>query len=130
MWNYTRKAGWDVADVPRLDPQPCPGHFQGMPTPTGPDFIHPHPPTPENTLLGVGGVFKGGGRIKFTSRGGLKIYTPTPLPWKCLLARNGGGGGGRIQFLPGRPPNSFVFFVSRILLPKKLSPDLLLIKSI
>ena len=22
----------------------------------GPDFIHPHPPTPENTLLGVGGV--------------------------------------------------------------------------
>ena len=23
---------------------------------TGPNFIHPHPPTPENTLLGVGGV--------------------------------------------------------------------------
>ena len=23
---------------------------------TGPNFIHPHPPTPENTLLGAGGV--------------------------------------------------------------------------
>ena len=23
---------------------------------TGPNFIHPHPPTPTNTLLGVGGV--------------------------------------------------------------------------
>ena len=23
---------------------------------TGPNFIHPHPPTPKNTLLGVGGV--------------------------------------------------------------------------
>ena len=41
----------------------------------GPNFIHP-PPTPDNTLLGVGGVSKGGG-VKFLPRGvgGQNIHT-------------------------------------------------------
>ena len=34
--------------------------FAPLPCLTGPNFIHPHPPTPENTLLGVGRI-KGGG---------------------------------------------------------------------
>ena len=64
---------------------------------TGPNFMHPHPPSPENTLLG-GGVYKRGGRIKFLPRGASKYTSPPPSPEKCLLARNGGrgGGGGRI----------------------------------
>ena len=38
------------------------------------------PPTPENTLLGGGGIKGGGGRIKFLLRGASK-YTPhTPHP--------------------------------------------------
>ena len=49
--------------------------------PTGSNFIHPHPPTPEDTLLGVRGCIKGGA-YKIPAAWGLKIYTPTPLPWK------------------------------------------------
>ena len=58
-------------------------------------FIHPYPPppTPENTLLGVGGCIKGaGGRIKFLARGASRYTLPPPSPQKCLLARNGGRG--------------------------------------
>ena len=63
---------------------------------TGPNCIHAHPPpSPTNTLLGMGGRIKrgGGGHIKFLPRGGSKYAPPTPSPEKCLLARNGGGGG-------------------------------------
>ena len=52
---------------------------------TGPNFIHPHPPTPENTLLGGRIKAGGGGRIKFSCR---------PSPEICPTARNGGRGGG------------------------------------
>ena len=38
----------------------------------------PQPPTPGNSLLGVGGHVKRGGRIKFLPQGGLTIYTRTP----------------------------------------------------
>ena len=55
----------------------------------GPNFIHAHPPSPENTLLGVGG-------IKFLPRGGSKYTPPPPSPENCLMARNGGRGGGYI----------------------------------
>ena len=69
----------------------------------GPNFIHPNPPTPENTLLGVGGCIKA---YKIRAAWGLKIYTPTPLHWKMLLARNGGRGGGDVYnfALDKRPP--------------------------
>ena len=52
-------------------------------------------PTPENTLLSVGGVQKGGA-YKIPAAWALKIYIPTPLSRKMPLARNGGGGWGRI----------------------------------
>ena len=42
-------------------------------------FYTPHPLTPENTLLGVGGVYKGRA-YKIPAAWGLRIYTPTPLP--------------------------------------------------
>ena len=58
----------------------------------GANFIHPHPPTPENTLLGLGGGIKEGGRTK-SCRGGLQNNTPPPLPEKGLLAEMGGRGG-------------------------------------
>ena len=57
---------------------------------TGPNFIHPHPPNPESTLLGVGGVKGGGGRIKLLPVEPQNIYphlstlcpSPCPsLPW-------------------------------------------------
>ena len=68
---------------------------------TGPNFIHPHPPTPENTLLGVGACIKReGGRIKFLPRGASKYTPPPPSPEKCLLAKNGGGGGGAYIISP------------------------------
>ena len=72
---------------------------------TGPNFIHPHPPTLENTLLGVG-AYKRGGRIK-SCRGGLPNIHPPPLPEKGLLAEMG-GGGGVIQFLPGAVTRAFM----------------------
>ena len=71
----------------------------------------PTPPTPENTLLGVGGCRKGGGRIKFLPRGASKYTPPSPSPEKCLLARNGGRGGGCIislwTKLPEELPHPF-----------------------
>ena len=40
-----------------------------------------------------GGEYKRGGGMKFLPRGASK-YTPPPSPVSCLMARNGGGGGG------------------------------------
>ena len=75
---------------------------------TGPNFM-PHPPTPENTLLGVGGVYgmtERGGGIKSCCGGPLKTIPP-PLSLKRSSGRNGGrGGGGRIKFLPGTPSST------------------------
>ena len=51
----------------------------------GPNFIRP--PTPEKTLLGVGGRIKQGGRINFLPRGA------SPLRWKCPLGQKWGRGG-------------------------------------
>ena len=52
------------------------------------------PPTPEKTLLGVGGgCIKRGGVIKFLLRGASKYTPPPPSPERCLMARNGGRGG-------------------------------------
>ena len=59
----------------------------------GPNFIHPHPATPESTLLGVGGVLRGGG-YKIPAAWASKYTPPPPPPEKCLLARNGGRGRG------------------------------------
>ena len=41
-------------------------------------------------------MYKRGGVYKIPAAGGLKIYTSTPLPEKCLMARNWGRGGGYI----------------------------------
>ena len=44
---------------------------------------------------------RGGGRIKFLPRGASKYTPPPPSPEKCLLAKNGGrGGGGVYNFSP------------------------------
>ena len=50
----------------------------------------------ENTLLGVGGVYikRRGGAYKIPAAWGLKIYTPTPLPWKMPFGHKWGEGGG------------------------------------
>ena len=57
----------------------------------------PNPPTPENTLLTVGGgAYKRGGCIKFLPHGASKYTPPPPSPGKCLLARKGGEGGGGV----------------------------------
>ena len=56
-----------------------------------PNSKHAHPPTPENTLLGVGRLCKRGGSCKNPAAGGFKIYPP-PLSKKCLLSKIGGGG--------------------------------------
>ena len=60
----------------------------------GPDFFRPHDPTPETTLLWVGGGYKrGGGGIKFLlRRGGGSKYTPTPLPLQLPYGQNKEGG--------------------------------------
>ena len=74
------------------------GHIQNYATNIityGTGFYTPPPPTPENTLQGWGGVYKGGG-MKFLPRGPSKHTPPPPSPEKCLLARNGGWGGGGI----------------------------------
>ena len=68
---------------------------------TGPNFLHPHPPHPQNTLLGVG-AYERGGAYKNPAAGGSNYTPPPPPPQKCLLAKRGGrGGGGRVEFLPG-----------------------------
>ena len=54
--------------------------------------MHPHHPTPENSLLGVG-AYKRGGGIKFLPRGASK-YTPPPPLKNASWPKNGGGGGG------------------------------------
>ena len=61
---------------------------------TGRNFIHR--PPPENTLLGVGGRLKEGGRIKFLQRKASK-YTPAPPPppEHAFWAKNVARGGGR-----------------------------------
>ena len=70
--------------------------FMGARIFAGQNFIHPHPPTPEITLLGVG-AYKRGGAYKIPAAWGLKIYTPTPPPLEnAFCTRSGGGGGGRI----------------------------------
>ena len=59
---------------------------------TGPNFIPPPPPTPENTLLGVGGVLeKGGGGINFLPRVASKKKHPHP---KMPFGQTWGEGGG------------------------------------
>ena len=58
----------------------------------GPNFIHPTP-TPENTLLGVGGCIKEGGAYKIPVAGGSK-YTPPPLSREKAFWPKWGGGGG------------------------------------
>ena len=47
---------------------------------TGPNFTDPQPPTPENSLLGVGGLYKRGGVKEFLLRGASKYAPPSPLP--------------------------------------------------
>ena len=61
---------------------------------TGPNFIHAHPPHPWKDPPRGGGCIKRGGRINFLPRGASKYTPPPPSPGKCLLARNGGRGGG------------------------------------
>ena len=70
----------------------------------GAKFYTPHPPTPENTLLGAGGCIKGaGGGYKIPATWGFKICTPTPSPENAFKPEMGGGrGGGRI--LRPEPP--------------------------
>ena len=58
----------------------------------GPNSLHPHHPTPEHTLLGVGGVLKRG------QRGGSKCITPPPLEMPCGQKQGRGGGGGVCNF--------------------------------
>ena len=66
---------------------------------TGPNFVHP-PPTPESTLLGVGGRIelknKRGGAYKIPAAGGFKIYTPPPLSLKMPSGPKWGEGGGGV----------------------------------
>ena len=65
-------------------------------------ILHPRtPPTPENTLLGVGGCIKGGGHIKFCRVGPQNIHPHPPSPEKTPFSRKSGGGGGCIKFRPG-----------------------------
>ena len=64
---------------------------------TGPTFVQPYPPTPEDTPLGVGGVHEREA-YSIPAVGHLE-YTP-PLPDNALWSEMGGGGGGRRQFLP------------------------------
>ena len=64
----------------------------------GPNFIHP--PTPENTLLGVRGGIKGGGKVPVAYPP--QDIDPHPLPLKHAIGPEmGAGGGGRTEFLPG-----------------------------
>ena len=63
----------------------------------GAEFYTPPPPHPENALLGVVGVYKRGGAAhKIPAAWGLRIYTPTPLPWKMPFGQKWGGMGGYI----------------------------------
>ena len=64
---------------------------------------HTPPPTPEKTLLKVGGV-KRRGKYKIPAGGGFKIYTPAPqLPIKVPSGQKWGEVGGYItKFLPGQ----------------------------
>ena len=49
----------------------------------GPNFIHAHPPTPENTRLGVRGIQQmGGGGSTIPAGGGLRNIHPPPSPAK------------------------------------------------
>ena len=59
----------------------------------GPNFIHP--PHPWKYLSRGGGRMKGGG-YKIPAAWALKIYTPTPLPWKMPLGQKWGRGGGGV----------------------------------
>ena len=69
---------------------------ENLATLTGPNFIHPHPPTPKNTLLGVGGVWKRGG-YKISPAGGPQNIHPHPPPLKnALWPEMGEGGGAKI----------------------------------
>ena len=59
-------------------------------------ILYTHPPTPENTLLGVGGAYKKrGGGYKIPAAGASKC-TPPPPPvpeTNALWAKNAEGGG-------------------------------------
>ena len=56
-------------------------------------------PSPEKTLLGVGGILKrGGGGVYNSCRGGLQDKHPPASPERCLLAKKRGGGGGVYDF--------------------------------
>ena len=54
-------------------------------------------PTPENTLLGVGGGYHRGA-CKNPAAGGFKI--PPPSPWKCRMARHWGRGEREYTIAP------------------------------
>ena len=59
------------------------------------EFYTPPPPHPWNYPPRGGGVYEGGGgAYKIPAAWGLKIYTPTPLPWKMPFGQNWGEGGG------------------------------------
>ena len=74
---------------------------------TGPNSIHPTPPTPEYTLLGVGGrIEEGGGGNKIPAAGGFKIYPPHPE--KCPLGQKLGEGAG---FVYNISPGLFASFM-------------------
>ena len=70
----------------------------------GAKFYTPPPPTPEKTLLGVGGVYKRGGAYKIPAAGASK-YTPPPLPPKIpFWPKMGEGGGGAYIIFPWKSP--------------------------
>ena len=94
------------------------GQWTHQGTLTGPNFTHAHPPSPENTLLGVGGCIKGGGRTKFLPRGASKYTPPPPSTGKMPLwpeNRGEGGGGGVYNFaLDTLGPNRGLYLYQRV----------------
>ena len=88
---------------------------------TGPNFFTPTPPTPENTLLGLGSVCKrGGGACKIPAAWGLKIYTPTPPPLENAFWAEMGG-----TVCSPKPP----FYNTALLFPLNKSRELAILKT-
>ena len=71
----------------------------------GAECYTPPPPHPWKYPSRGGGRIKGGGAYKIPAAPwGLKIYNPTPLPWKMPYGQKWGGGGGNNFAL------DFIFF--------------------